>query len=219
MAEKQGACIGRYLDSLFDELHLRIKQQLIEKKDIIINYVNDRVIQSDEHGAEIFKELFGDILGAMHENYENFAEHVSLDLAWEVFCGKKPSGISVWLIREAQLGVWNRLREKGFLLSLGKLVAGCYKELKRGTAFGAGLQDMIDSEGLTLAILEGVVFVTYDSPDDLEARIYITNQVISQLEQVLSCVIPRRPGRVICISRPSNVELVKVLETLPTIHL
>jgi hypothetical protein len=227
--DKERACakieeIDKNLNDYFDYGQSYYLQQLLLKENEWHDLIKKR--EKDESPFEGSKELrtilFQGILDLLYSDYAAFSEQAAFYLAWNWFCNIQPAKITREILRERQLGIWNQLRENDFLLPFGKIIDDFAEKnitinLVKNSHLGGNLSDMVDAEGITLALMEKTIFFTYDEKINIEQRIKLGLQTIIEIEYALKINIPKNFGKVYYFSRPNKksktpLELVEIYE-------
>ncbi len=223
--------LGKQLDVWFEQARLDFEQQLFFNKQRFQNLLQERKRHESlfEGSQELRDDLFRDILNLFYSDYSSFVANASGYLAWDWFCNIQPPGITIELLRQAQLGIWNQLREKGFLFPSGKIIDDLSEKylginLKKNSYFRGNFRDMVDSEAITSVVMEKTVFLTYDKEININQRVSLVLQSITQVEKALNITIPRDFGKIYCLTRPipnriTKIDIDKIIEPVEPILL
>lgn len=212
---------GDALDKKFGVIVDYFKGELRRKKDAIRNKISERSKHEEMWGGskELRSALFGDLLDLLYSNYPRFVDVVSVYLAWNWFCSFQPEGVNKALFRQVQLGIWEKLREAGVLMPIGKIAGDLAEkhfniQQEKGSLFH-GMSDMVDAEGITSVICDGVIFLTFDNPRNIQRRIEIILGILQEAQRVLekTILLPEKFGSVWCFKKPeSESEKIKCVE-------
>lgn len=204
--------IGLAYDSYFDNAVAEIERQLLapEIKSQLLELIkNQSLYESNfENSKELKEILFGYILNLFFNDYGAFVHQAATHLAWDYFCNVSGAGITIPLLREAQLGAWEQSWTQNILLPFGKIIDDLEKytkvTLSKNTRLD-GQEDMVDAEAITYLIigvlnkyneLEPINFLTRDNMLNIRERLQLGSENILNLEDALKIKIKKRQGRV-----------------------
>ncbi len=202
----------------FKILQSHIKEKLLKLEDTIKKLYKNTELKSPNNerlGASsnnLAHACFGQIIALLNTDFPEFVENLSLDLAWDVFCGISIKNLDVATQRYRQFVFWlyELYDQYKIVFPFAKIIDDLFKN---HDIYLKNYEDMVDAELLTYAILgrpvqleqnKPVVALTYDDPIKMKNRKDLGVKIVFEFEKRLKTIIRKSSGKIYCLDRENQ---------------
>jgi hypothetical protein len=211
------AILDKNLGKIADEISAYTEVKVCSLQIIFEELIEKRKKRISAFGAaqDLVKTLFGDIFSLIETDFAQFAKYATKYLAWDIFCGIHPIGLSPKAIRQRQLGFWLQLWEQGTELPFGKIIddQSGYYNFNFDSPFKE-FEDMVDSELHTYLILghkidgkphpiHGLVYPPKDT-HALSKRNELALGVVDNIQKTLRRELEKFPGKLYSLDEKTH---------------